>query len=280
MPSLTTASTIISSQKALDKVRPGGVVAFITSRYTMDKENPSVRRYIAQRAELLGAVRLPDTVFKRAAGTDAVSDILILQKRERLMDVEPEWIFTGKTDDGIPINEYYLKHPEMICGKIELASSAYGHVPTCSAREDVSLDELLNSALSHIEGRVMEGSIVSTRTKKGRLKRYRPDPNVRNFSYTIVGGEVYYRENAVMYKPEKAVGTRAERIKGLVALRDCTRELIDYQLYGILRRGYRGQAARAAADVRRLYAEIRNHKQPRQRTGFRGRLRLFPFVFS
>lgn len=218
--------------KTLDKVRPGGVVAFITSRYTMDKENPSVRRYIAQRAELLGAVRLPDTVFKRAAGTDAVSDILILQKRERLMDVEPEWIFTGKTDDGIPINEYYLKHPEMICGKIELASSAYGHVPTCSAREDVSLDELLNSALSHIEGRVMEGSIVLDEDEERALETIPADPNVRNFSYTTVGGEVYYRENAVMYKPEKAVGTRAERIKGLVALRDCTRELIDYQLYG------------------------------------------------
>ena len=218
--------------KTLDKVRPGGVVAFITSRYTMDKENPSVRRYIAQRAELLGAVRLPDTVFKRAAGTDAVSDILIFQKRERLMDVEPEWIFTGKTDDGIPINEYYLKHPEMICGKIELASSAYGPVPTCSAREDGSLDELLNSALSHIEGRVMEGSIVLDEDEERALETIPADPNVRNFSYTIVGGEVYYRENAVMYKPEKAVGTRAERIKGLVALRDCTRELIDYQLYG------------------------------------------------
>lgn len=218
--------------KTLDKVRPGGVVAFITSRYTMDKENPSVRRYIAQRAELLGAVRLPDTVFKRAAGTDAVSDILILQKRERLMDVEPEWIFTGKTDDGIPINEYYLKHPEMICGKIELASSAYGPVPTCSVRDDAPLAELLNSALSRIEGRVTESAVVLDEDEERALETIPADPNVRNFSYTIVCGEVYYRENAVMYKPEKAVGTRAERIKGLVALRDCTRELIDYQLYG------------------------------------------------
>lgn len=218
--------------KTLDKVRPGGVVAFITSRYTMDKENPSVRRYIAQRAELLGAVRLPDTVFKRAAGTDAVSDVLILQKRERLMDVEPEWIFTGKTDDGIPINEYYLKHPEMVCGKIELTSSAYGPTPTCSARDDAPLSELLNSALSRIEGRVTESAVVLDEDEERALETIPADPNVRNFSYTIVCGEVYYRENAVMYKPEKAVGTRAERIKGLVALRDCTRELIDYQLYG------------------------------------------------
>ena len=213
-------------------MRPGGVVAFITSRYTMDKENPSVRRYIAQRAELLGAVRLPDTVFKRAAGTDAVSDVLILQKRERLMDVEPEWIFTGKTDDGIPINEYYLKHPEMVCGKIELTSSAYGPTPTCSARDDAPLSELLNSALSRIEGRVTESAVVLDEDEERALETIPADPNVRNFSYTIVCGEVYYRENAVMYKPEKAVGTRAERIKGLVALRDCTRELIDYQLYG------------------------------------------------
>ena len=206
--------------KTLDKVRPGGVVAFITSRYTMDKENPSVRRYIAQRAELLGAVRLPDTVFKRAAGTDAVSDVLILQKRERLMDVEPEWIFTGKTDDGIPINEYYLKHPEMVCGKIELTSSAYGPTPTCSARDDAPLSELLNSALSRIEGRVTESAVVLDEDEERALETIPADPNVRNFSYTIVCGEVYYRENAVMYKPEKAVGTRAERIKGLVALRD------------------------------------------------------------
>ena len=129
--------------KTLDKVRPGGVVAFVTSRYTMDKENPSVRRYIAQRAELLGAVRLPNTAFKSAAGTEVVSDILFLQKRERVMDVEPEWIYTGKTDDGIAVNEYFVRHPEMVCGKLELASSAYGPTPTCSPIEGKDLGDML-----------------------------------------------------------------------------------------------------------------------------------------
>lgn len=218
--------------KTLDKVRPGGVVAFVTSRYTMDKENPSVRRYIAQRAELLGAVRLPNTAFKSAAGTEVVSDILFLQKRERVMDVEPEWIYTGKTDDGIAVNEYFVRHPEMVCGKLELASSAYGPTPTCSPIEGKDLGDMLSEAMSHIEGRFAPVSITLDEDEKEPLETIPADPTVRNYSYTVVDGEVYYRENAVMYKPEKAVGTRAERIKGLVALRDCTRELIDYQLNG------------------------------------------------
>ena len=218
--------------KTLDKVRPGGVVAFVTSRYTMDKENPSVRRYIAQRAELLGAVRLPNTAFKSAAGTEVVSDILFLQKRERVMDVEPEWIDTGKTDDGIAVNEYFVRHPEMVCGKLELTSSAYGPTPTCSPIEGKDLGDMLSEAMSHIEGRFAPVSITLDEDEKEPLETIPADPTVRNYSYTVVDGEVYYRENAVMYKPEKAVGTRAERIKGLVALRDCTRELIDYQLNG------------------------------------------------
>lgn len=218
--------------KTLDKVRPGGVVAFVTSRYTMDKENSSVRRYIAQRAELLGAVRLPNTAFKSAAGTEVVSDILFLQKRERVMDVEPEWIYTGKTDDGIAVNEYFVRHPEMVCGKLELASSAYGPTPTCSPIEGKDLGDMLSEAMSHIEGRFAPVSITLDEDEKEPLETIPADPTVRNYSYTVVDGEVYYRENAVMYKPEKAVGTRAERIKGLVALRDCTRELIDYQLNG------------------------------------------------
>lgn len=218
--------------KTLDKVRPGGVVAFVTSRYTMDKENPSVRRYIAQRAELLGAVRLPNTTFKDAAGTEVVSDILFLQKRERVMDVEPEWIYTGKTDDGIVTNEYFIKHPEMVCGKLELTSSAYGPTPTCSPIEGKGLGDMLAEAMSHIEGRFAPVSITLDEDEKEPFETIPADPNVRNYSYAVVNGEIYYRENAVMYKPEKAVGTRAERIKGLIALRDCTRELIDYQLNG------------------------------------------------
>ncbi|WP_346690379.1 LPD5 domain-containing protein [uncultured Cloacibacillus sp.] len=218
--------------KTLDKVRPGGVVAFITSRYTMDKENPSVRRYIAQRAELLGAVRLPNTAFKSAAGTEVVSDILFLQKRERVMDVEPEWIFTGKTEDGIVANEYFIKHPEMVCGNLELTSSAYGPVPTCMPIEGSSLEDLLANACSRIEGQMTEASLVLDENEEKPRETIPADPDVRNYSYTVVNGEVYYRENAVMYKPENAVGMRAERIKGLVALRDCTRELIEYQLNG------------------------------------------------
>lgn len=218
--------------KSLDKVRPGGVIAFVTSRYTLDKENPSVRRYIAQRAELLGAVRLLDTTFKNAAGTDVVSDILILQKRERLIDVEPEWMFTGKTDDGIPINEYYVKHPEMVCGNIELTSSAYGPIPTCRLQENASLSERLEAALSNVEGHITEAAVVLYDEEDRPSKTIPATPDVRNFSYTVIDGEVYYRENALMYKPEKVIGTRADRIKGLVALRDCTRELIDYQLNG------------------------------------------------
>ena len=216
--------------KALDQVRPGGVVAFVTSRFTMDSKDSSARKYLAQRADLLGAVRLPNNAFKANAGTEVVSDILFLQKLERPIDREPEWVQVGQTPEGFTVNQYFVDHPEMILGELSAESTQYG-------REDVTVDpiegsdlaEQLKSAMAHINGRYEAVERVNTELDEGAPDVLPADPNVKNFSYTVVDGEVYYRENSVM-TPVELSGDAKERVKGMVELRGLVNELISYQL--------------------------------------------------
>ncbi len=214
--------------KALDKVRPGGVIAFITSKGTMDKQNSSVRKYIAQRAELLGAVRLPNTAFKDNAGTEVTSDILFLKKRDRILDIEPEWVHLKENEAGILINQYFAEHPEMIVGKMEMVSGPYGMESTCQPDTTRALKEQLKEAISHINGKIDAVELDELENEES-IMAIPADPNVRNFSYTIVGDEIFYRENSIM-KPVEVSDTVKQHIKGMVELRDCTRELIDLQL--------------------------------------------------
>lgn len=214
--------------KSLDKVRPGGVVAVVTSKGTMDKKSPAVRKYLAQRAELLGAVRLPNTAFKENAGTEVTSDILFFKKRDRIIDIEPDWVHLGENEDGIAMNQYFIEHPEMVVGKMELVSGPYGMEPTCKPVEGKSFEEQLKEAASHIQGEIESAGLdeLEDDTEKATIPA---DPSVKNYSYTVIDGEVYYRENSVM-KPVEMTGTMLERIKGMVALRDATNEVIQYQL--------------------------------------------------
>ena len=216
--------------KTLDKVRPGGVIAFVTSKGTMDKSNESVRKYLAERAELLGAVRLPNTAFKANAGTEVTSDILFFKKRDRLVKEEPEWIHTKENEDGIRINTYFADHPEMIVGNMEMISGPYGMEASCVPNNDKPFAEQLNEALSHIEGVIDKPEVTLDDIEEKLEDRTIPAvPDVKNFSYTIIDDELYYRENSVM-KPVDMDSSKVERIKGLVGIRDCTRELIDMQL--------------------------------------------------
>lgn len=214
--------------KSLDKVRPGGIVVVVTSKGTMDKKSPAVRKYLAQRAELLGAVRLPNTAFKQNAGTEVTSDILFFKKRDRVVDLEPDWVYLGENEDGIAMNQYFIDHPEMAAGKMELVSGPYGMEATCSPIEGKSLEEQLKEAMSHIQGEIENSGLdeLEDDTEKTTIPA---DPSVKNFSYAVVDGEVYYRENSVM-KPVEMVGTMPERIKGMVSLRDTVNDLIAYQL--------------------------------------------------
>ena len=214
--------------KSLDKVRPGGIVAVVTSKGTMDKKSPAVRKYLAQRAELLGAVRLPNTAFKANAGTEVTSDILFFKKRDRVVDLEPDWVHLGENEDGIAMNQYFIEHPEMVAGKMELVSGPYGMEATCSPIEGKSLEEQLKEAMSHIQGEIENSGLdeLEDNTEKTTIPA---DPSVKNFSYAVVDGEVYYRENSVM-KPVEMTGTMQERIKGMVSLRDTVNDLIAYQL--------------------------------------------------
>ena len=213
--------------KALDKVRPGGVVAFITSKGTMDKQSPEVRRYLAQRAELLGAVRLPNNVFLKNAGTEVTSDILFLQKRDRPIDVDRDWIYLDINENGINLNRYFAEHPEMILGKMEMKNGQFGMESTCMPIPDADLSELLKTAMANIDGNIPEAELpdleIATSTTLPA------DPTVKNFSYTLVDGEVYYRENSRMVRPELNQ-TAKERVVGLVNLRECVNDLIRYQL--------------------------------------------------
>ena len=212
--------------KTLDKVRPGGVVAFVTSSYTMDKRTSNVRKYIAQRAELLGAIRLPNDTFKAAAGTEVVSDILFLQKRDRMVDIEPEWVQLGTNDDGIAMNRYFLDHPEMVLGEMKMVSGPYGPEPTCVPFPDQSLDSLLANAVQNIHGEIT--AYEREEELEGEDQSIAADPTVRNFSYTLVNDKLYYREDSRM-NPVEVSKTAESRIRGMIGLRDCVRTLLEYQ---------------------------------------------------
>ena len=212
--------------KTLDKVRPGGVVAFVTSSYTMDKRTGNVRKYIAQRAELLGAIRLPNDTFKAAAGTEVVSDILFLQKRDRMVDIEPEWVQLGTNDDGITMNRYFLDHPDMVLGEMKMVSGPYGPEPTCVPFPDQPLDSLLANAVQNIHGEI--NAYDRAEELEGEDQSIEADPTVRNFSYTLVNDKLYYREDSRM-NPVEVSKTAESRIRGMIGLRDCVRMLLEYQ---------------------------------------------------
>ena len=214
--------------KTLDQVRPGGVIAFITSKGTMDKENPKVRKYIAQRAELLGAVRLPNTAFKANAGTEVTSDILFLQKRDRIVDIEPDWVHLSQDENGIAMNSYFVEHPEMVVGSMEMVSGPYGMESTCVPDDSLPFEEQLQKSLSFIEGSYEEIELEEL-NEELTAEVIPAVPEVKNFSYALINDRLYYRENSLM-RPVEASEGMLERIKGMVAIRDCTQELIRLQL--------------------------------------------------
>ena len=231
--------------KALDQVRPGGVVAFVTSRYTMDAKDSTVRRYLAQRAELLGAIRLPNNAFKANAGTEVVSDIIFLQKRDRPLDIVPEWTQTGQTEDGFAINRYFLDHPEMVLGRQEPESTAHGMDYTVNPIEGLELADQLHDAVKYIRGTYQEAELPELGEGEAIDTSIPADPNVKNYSYTVVDGAVYFRENSRMVRPDLNATAEA-RIKGMVRLRDCVQELIDLQM----------DAATPDSDIREKQAEL------------------------
>ena len=212
--------------KALDQVRPGGVIAVVTSSYTMDKRTASARKYIAQRAELLGAIRLPNNAFKAAAGTEVVSDILFLQKRERMVDIEPEWVHLATNEDGIQMNSYFIDHPDMILGEMKMVSGPFGPTPTCESYPEQPLEALLAEAVQNIHGEIT--TYDREEELEGEDHSIEADPAVRNFSYTLVVGQIYYRENSRM-NPVEVSKTAESRIRGMIELRDCVRTLLEYQ---------------------------------------------------
>ena len=217
--------------KTLDQVRPGGVIAFVTSRYTMDKQSPEVRKYIAQRAELLGAIRLPNNAFKANAGTDVVSDIIFLQKRDRPIDLEPEWVHLGENADGFAINQYFIDNPEMVLGRQTSESTQYGRQDfTVEPYEDLDLATQLRYAIQNIGGKYEAAELPDLGENETIQDTIPADPNVKNYSYAVVDGEVYYRENSVMVKPSLNA-TAKERVKGMAELRDCVHRLIDLQMW-------------------------------------------------
>lgn len=215
--------------KTLDKVRPGGVIAFITSSGTMDKKNPAIRKYIAQRAELLGAIRLPNDTFKKNAGTEVTSDILFLQKRDRMVETEPDWLYLDTDENGITQNRYFVEHPEMVLGEMVMESTKYGMDSTCRPYEDASLETLLAGAVENIQAEIAEQETDELVEEEDNS--IPADPSVANFSFTVSDGKIYYRENSRM-KPVELSVTGANRVKGMVAIRDCVRELIAYQTEG------------------------------------------------
>ena len=215
--------------KALDQVRPGGVVAFVTSRYTMDAKDSTVRRYLAQRAELLGAIRLPNDAFKKNAGAEVVSDIIFLQKRDRPLDIVPEWTQTGQTEDGFAINRYFLDHPEMVLGRQEPESTAHGMDYTVNPIEGLELADQLHDAVKHIRGTYQEADLPELGEGEAIDTSIPADPNVKNYSYTVVDGDVYFRENSRMVRPDLNATAEA-RVQGLVGLRECVQQLIDLQM--------------------------------------------------
>ena len=212
--------------KSLDKLRSGGVMALVTSKGTMDKENSNVRKYIAQRAELLGAIRLPNDTFKGNAGTEVVSDILFLQKRDRLIDIEPDWVHLDTDENGIRMNSYFVQHPEMILGEMKMVSGRFGPEATCEPFENADLSELLNEAVSNIHGEISEYEVADELEEEDNS--IPADPTVRNFSYTVLDDKIYFRENSRM-SPVEVSATAENRIKGMIGIRDCARNLIELQ---------------------------------------------------
>ena len=231
--------------KALDQVRPGGVVAFVTSRYTMDAKDSTVRRYLAQRAELLGAIRLPNDAFKKNAGTEVVSDIIFLQKRDRPLDIAPDWTQTGQIEDGFTINQYFLDHPEMVLGRQEPESTAHGMDYTVNPIEGLELADQLHDAVKYIRGTYQEAALPELGEGEDIDTSLPADPNVKNYSYTVVDGAVYFRENSRMVRPDLNATAEA-RVKGLVELRDCVQRLIELEM----------DAAMPDADIREQMAEL------------------------
>ena len=232
--------------KALDQVRPGGVVAFVTSRYTMDAKDSTVRRYLAQRAELLGAIRLPNNAFRANAGTDVVSDILFLQKRDRPLDIAPDWTQTGRTEEGFTVNQYFLDHPEMVLGRPTAESTQYGKQDyTVAPIEGLELADQLHDAVKYIRGTYQEAALPELGEGEDIDESLPADPNVKNYSYTVVDGAVYFRENSRMVRPDLNATAEA-RVKGLVGLRDCVQRLIDLEM----------DAAAPDADIRAQIAEL------------------------
>ncbi|MBQ1632408.1 MAG: class I SAM-dependent methyltransferase, partial [Clostridia bacterium] len=216
--------------KTLDKVRPGGVVAFVTSSGTMDKQNPAVRKYIAERAELLGAIRLPNNAFLANAGTGVVADILFLQKRDRPIEVDADWIHLGITEDGHTINQYFVDNPDMVLGELTEESTQYGKKEvTVKPYEDTPLSEFLSEAITNIHGHITEVEREEDAIEGDDTTVIPADPEVRNFSYTTVNGEIFFRTDSVMKKFDGAL-TAQNRIKGLIGIRDCVRRLIDLQM--------------------------------------------------
>ncbi len=232
--------------KSLDQVRPGGVVAFVTSRYTMDAKDSTVRRYLAQRAELLGAIRLPNNAFKANAGTEVVSDILFLQKRDRPLDITPDWTQTGRTEEGFTVNQYFLDHPEMVLGQPTAESTQYGKQDyTVVPIEGLELADQLHDAVQHIHGTYQEAALPELGEGEDIDDSLPADPNVKNYSYTVVDGAVYFRENSRMVRPDLNATAEA-RVKGLVGLRDCVQQLIELEM----------DAAAPDADIRAQMAEL------------------------
>ncbi len=264
--------------RTLDKVRPGGVIAFITSKGTLDKENPNVRKYIAQRADLLGAIRLPNDTFKAAAGTEVTSDIIFLQKRDRLVDIEPDWVHLATDANGIRMNAYFVDNPEMVLGDIQMVSGPHGMESTCIAYENAELGDLLRDAIQNIHAEITEFEIDDLEAEDEDLS-IPADPDVRNFSFTVVDGKIYYRENSRM-NPVDISATAESRIKGMIAIRDCVRTLIEYQT-----EDYPDADIKAEQEkLNRLYddfsKEIRAYQRKSQQLGIQFRQLLLPACFA
>ena len=216
--------------KTLDKVRPGGIIAFVTSKGTMDKENTAARKYLAQRADLIGAIRLPNNAFKDNAGTEVTSDILFLQKRDRMTDIEPDWVHLDTDANGIRMNAYFVQHPEMVLGEMVMESGRFGMDSTCRAYEDADLSALLSEAIQNLHAQITDYEIEELDEAEDHA--IPADPEVRNFSFCIQDGTIYFRENSLMYPMEVSV-TAENRIRGMIAIRDCARRVIEYQTGGL-----------------------------------------------
>ena len=212
--------------KTIDKIRPGGIIAFITSKGTMDKKNSDVRKYIAQRADLIGAIRLPNNTFSKNAGTEVTSDIIFLKKRENMTDIMPDWVYTDNDKNGILMNKYFVDNPDMILGQMTMVSTQFGMDSTCKPYNEIELKTLLDEAKDKINGELIDYSVGDIEEKEENTLP--ADPNVKNFSYTLVNGKVYFRENSIMVEQDLPI-TTINRIKGMIELRDCVKELIDLQ---------------------------------------------------